>query len=131
LYGTSFVLVNAQQDLTQDNFMLVDIIWTQPSPMPIFQSTRIDDPAHRSRTGKWISALGWLVTSSGGVSLIFGLSDLDNLTILAIGGVIAIPIGLLLITNGQILSGLARIEKTTAVKASQPSNQSPGDSTSL
>lgn len=111
--------------------MLFDIIWTQPSPMPIFQRRKIEDPAHRTRTGKWISALGWLVTGGGGVSLIFGLSDLDNLAILAIGGVIFIPVGLLLITNGQILSGLARIERTTAAKASQSSSQSSGDSTSL
>ena len=81
--------------------------------MPTFQQQKIDDPAHRSRTGKWISALGWLVTGGGGASLVVGLSDLDNLTLLAIGGVIFIPIGLLLITNGQILSGLARIEKNT------------------
>jgi hypothetical protein len=109
--------------------MLFDIIWTQPPPMPTFQQKKIDDPAHRSRAGKWISALGWLVTGGGGVSLVVGLSDLDNLTILAIGGVIFIPIGLLLITNGQILRGLARIEKNTATaNEAQPANRNPGGS---
>ncbi len=107
--------------------MLFDIIWTQLPPMPTFQQKKIDDPAHRSRTGKWISALGWLVTGGGGVSLVVGLSDLNNLTILVIGGVIFIPIGLLLITNGQILSGLARLEKNTTTAHAAPP---PSDSTS-
>ena len=106
--------------------MFLDIIWTPP-PMPTFQQQKIDDPAHRSRTGKWISALGWLVTGGGGASLVVGLSDLDNLTILAVGGVIFIPIGLLLITNGQILRGLARIEKNTIKTNAAPP---PSDSTS-
>ncbi len=106
--------------------MLLDIIEPQ---QPQFEQKRVNNPAHpRARTGKWVSVLGWVITAGGGISLVVGLSDLDNLTILAIGGVIFILIGLLLITNGQILSGLARLEKNTpASKEAQP----PGDSASL
>ncbi|MDZ7304466.1 MAG: hypothetical protein ONB44_20270 [candidate division KSB1 bacterium] len=96
--------------------------------MPVSQQQKIDDPAHRSRTGKWISALGWLVTMGGGVSLVFGLSDLANLTLLAVGGVVFIPIGLLLIANGQILRGLARLEKNAKTTNAAPP---PSDSTRL
>lgn len=49
------------------------------------------------------------------ISLLLGFSDLQNLAFLAIAGVIFIPIGLLLITNGRILSKLTNIEKNTGV----------------
>lgn len=69
-------------------------------------------PARR-QIGKWISGGGWLLAASGGVCLIIGLADLQNLALLAILGVVFIPIGLLLVTNGRILTGLAKIEKNT------------------
>lgn len=67
----------------------------------------------RRQSDKWISGGGWLLAASGGICLIIGLADLQNLAILAILGVVFIPIGLLLVTNGRILSGLAKIEKNT------------------
>jgi len=66
-----------------------------------------------NQTGKWISALGWVLTAGAMVSVLVGFSDLANLTLLAIAGVVFIPIGLLLVTNGRILSKLTILEKNT------------------
>jgi hypothetical protein len=67
--------------------------------------------------GRWISVIGWLLTGGGGIVLLIGFSDLQNLAILAAAGVVFIPIGLLLIANGRILNKLARIEKNTRIAA--------------
>jgi magnesium-transporting ATPase (P-type) len=74
---------------------------------------------HR-RSGKWISVLGWLLTAAGGISLLLGLSDWQNLIALTIIGIFFIPIGLLLVVNGQVLIGLARIEKNTQATTKPP-----------
>jgi len=66
-----------------------------------------------NQTGKWIAGLGWLLTAGALVSAFIGFSDLANLTLLAIAGVVFIPIGLLLVTNGRILSKLTHLEKST------------------
>jgi len=66
-----------------------------------------------NQSGKWISALGWVLTAGALASALIGFSDLANLTLLAIAGVVFMPIGLLLVTNGRILSKLTSLEKST------------------
>lgn len=63
------------------------------------------------QSGKWISGMGWVVTVAALVSVVIGFSDWANLTLLAIAGVVFIPIGLLLVTNGRILNKLTNLEK--------------------
>jgi len=61
----------------------------------------------------------------GGVSVILGFSDLQNLTALLIVGAVMIPVGILLIANSRILRGLAAIERNTRVSAQSIPAQSP------
>ncbi len=67
----------------------------------------------RGQAGQWIAWLGRLVIAGAMVCLLVGFSDLENLLLLAIAGAVFIPIGLLLVTNGRILSKLANLEKNT------------------
>lgn len=77
--------------------------------MPI-QPTEDSSP-RSNQAGKWVSALGWVLTVGALVSVIIGFSDWENLTLLVITGVVFIPIGLLLVTNGRILSKLTNLEQ--------------------
>lgn len=86
-------------------------------PMP---STEGSSP-RAPQSGKWISGLGWVLTAVALVSAVIGFSDWANLTLLAIAGVVFIPIGLLLVTNGRILNKLTNLEKR-ARNANGPSS---------
>jgi len=77
----------------------------------LMQPTEGSSP-RSNQTGKWISAFGWLLTIGAVIGVLVGFSDLANLTLLAIAGVVFIPIGLLLVTNGRILSKLTNLEKS-------------------
>ncbi len=67
--------------------------------------------ASRRRTAKWISGIGWFFTGGGVVCLLTGLSDLQNLIFVVALGIVFIPLGLVIVANGQILAGLATIEQ--------------------
>jgi len=85
-----------------------------------------DLPLRRNHAGKWISALGWLLIAGALISLLISFSDWQNFAILTIAGVVFIPLGLLLVTNGRILSKLVNIEKNTRMAAEvNPAREAP------
>lgn len=96
--------------------MISSLLWSLQTQVATSQNSEGSPPKH-NHTGKWIAALGWLLTGGAIICLLVGFSDLQNLAFLAVAGVIFIPIGLLLITNGRILSKLTNIEKNTGVMA--------------
>jgi len=97
--------------------MITALLGLQESPAAAASSHEESKAASRRRSARWISALGWMITLSGGLCMMIGLSDLQNLVVLAAIGLAAMPFGLLIIANGKILSGLAAIEKNTQATA--------------
>lgn len=70
-------------------------------------------------TDRWIMTVGWLLSVAGVVILVLGLSDVLNLAFLFVGGLLAIPMGLLLVAAGHLIKRLNMIEKNTRSSAQQ------------
>lgn len=82
--------------------------------------------AKRHTRAQWLSFLGWLLIFSGACSVLLGFSDLQNLAVLIAMGIIFIPLGLLVVASGQILAGLAAIEKNIGNNNTNKSSDFPG-----
>ncbi len=97
------------------------ICLTMPEPTAK-QSAPVTDTtlSRRRASAKWIAALGWLLSLGGLVCLLAGLADVQNLIVLVAVGVVFVPLGLLVVSNGHILAGLAAIEKNTRGQAPTP-----------
>lgn len=102
--------------------MISSLLWSLQAQVAAPQNSK-GSPPRQNHAGKLVAALGWLLTGGAMISLLIGFSDLQNLAFLAITGVIFIPIGLLLITNGRILSKLTNIEKNTGVTVEENSRR--------
>ncbi len=57
--------------------------------------------------------------------LVLGLSDVLNLAFLFVGGLLAIPMGLLLVAAGHLIKRLNLIEKNTRASAQQHASDDP------
>lgn len=74
---------------------------------------------------RWITTAGWILSVAGMVMLVLGLSDVLNLAFLFVGGLLAIPMGLLLVAAGQLIKRLNIIEKNTRASAQQRTSDAP------
>jgi hypothetical protein len=83
--------------------------------------------SQRQVRGKWLAILGWVLTVCGLFGALLGFSDLQNFAVVAALGLMFIPLGLLLVTGGQILVGLAAIEKNMRGNETAKEKASAGD----
>lgn len=74
---------------------------------------------------RWVMSAGWILSVAGVVMLVLGLSDVLNLAFLFVGGLFAIPMGLLLVAAGHLIKRLNMIEKNTRVSAQQHASDEP------
>lgn len=98
--------------------MMIPAMLVMQAPAAKSNAPENDVNLARRRAGaKWIAATGWLISLGGLVCLLAGLSDVQNLIVLAAVGVVFVPLGLLVVANGHILAGLAAIERNTRNKS--------------
>ncbi|MCL4708698.1 hypothetical protein KJ068_26360 [bacterium] len=76
-------------------------------------------------TERWVMPTGWILSVAGAVMLVLGLSDVLNLAFLFVGGLVAIPMGLLLVAAAHLIKRLNIIEKNTRASAQQHASDEP------
>lgn len=76
-------------------------------------------------TDRWITTAGWILSVAGMVMLVLGLSDVLNLSFLFVSGLLAIPMGLLLVAAGHLINRLNMIEKNTRISAERRASDAP------
>ena len=62
--------------------------------------------------GQLNSVIGWLLVAGSVIAIIIGLSDTDKIVV-SLTGAVAIPISLLVIASGQIISCFVSSERNT------------------
>ena len=62
--------------------------------------------------GQLNSFIGWLLVAGSVIAIIIGLSDTDKIVV-ALTGAVAIPISLLVVASGQIISCFVSTERNT------------------